>query len=82
MNCRDLSDLRSAAVKAFTELPMGARIQGCEKPMTQDDLRLLAIYDAALQIINRKGGLKDGWLEKNPIEFLEDDSLPKEDDYL
>lgn len=81
MNARDLEALRSGAVAAFREVPIGTRLPGMKRPLTQEDARLIAIYESALQVLNRAGALRDGWLEANQIKLIEDDSLPEEDDY-
>jgi hypothetical protein len=82
LNGADLVLLRAGALVAFRELKIGAKLPGMSKPLTQDDVRLLAIFESALQVLNGKGAFKDGWLEANPIKLLEEDSLPREDDYL
>ena len=82
MNADDLVLLRAGAVTAFRELPIGAKLPGSVKPLTTDDMRLLAIFESALQVLNRRGAFKEGWLDGNPIKLLTEDSNPKEDDYL
>lgn len=81
MNCKDLSNLRQAAIASFRAIPVTARLDGCLKSLTAEDLRLISVYEATLQLLNSKGALKEGWLDANPIQYLTDDSNPGEEDY-
>lgn len=52
----DLNEVRERAGKNFTQLSPRTRLEGMTVDLHESDLRILALYEAALVVANRKLG--------------------------
>lgn len=82
MNSKQLEFFRDTAVVQFNKKAIGLKLPGASRPMTMEDARALSFYESAVMLLNKAGAIKEGWLDANPIEVLEESSDPMSEDYL
>lgn len=82
MNAKDFLNLKQLAIGYYRTLEAGLTLEGGDKVIVGEDLRILALYEATLELLNSKGAFKESALQDNRISFIQTDSLPMEDDYL
>jgi hypothetical protein len=61
----DISELKSLSRNYLSGYPSKARLKGTDHDITFEDFRVLAIYEATITLLNRKGFLES-------TEFIED----------
>lgn len=68
---QDMGEILEYAIKAYKSYPARVRIPGAPADLTVEQVRNLAIFDATLLYLNKKGALKEEYVQSNPIQLVQ-----------
>jgi len=66
---QDMGEIFDLALKAYKSYPARVRIPGAPADLTVEQVRHLALFDATLVYLNKKGALKEEYIQSNPIQI-------------
>ena len=61
---QDLQDVKTHALEAFKSMPYNAQLPGHPNPLTGEDQRILSIVEGTLTMLQAKGYLKLGPMDR------------------
>ncbi len=76
----DVQMLRSYSIKEFMDMPGEVRFEGMTRQLTEEERRLVCIFNASLQVLNRNGAFKQGFIDAFDLALTTPDSEPSTDE--
>lgn len=71
---QDMTEILDLANKYYRNIPSRARIPGINRDMTVEEARYVALYDATLTFLNKKGALKQEFVDSQPVQLTQTSS--------
>lgn len=75
---QELMELRDRSIKCYNGIPIHARMEGQTFPLTEEEKRFVAYFEATVILLNRKGYLQDGAAEQ-ALKYMNDDCTINEE---